>query len=83
MSKVIIMDCVEYICPILKQDQCWGRTFRGWGRFVMAGMKVPSVNLIGPKAPETAAITTRSLCGLIQILKGLMQRVDWDSLAAP
>jgi len=59
------MDCVEYNLPDIKNKINAGvELLGGWGRFVAAGMKVLlKVNLIGPKAPETAAITTRSLCG--------------------
>ena len=72
MTKVVISDCFEYQPDILEQKLNVGMTLLGgWEKFISPGMKVLlKVNLIGPKSPDTAAITHPELVrALTRILK--------------
>ena len=74
MSRVVVLDCAEYSVPVIKERLNAGiELLGGWGSFVSAGMKVLlKVNLIGPKAPETGAITHPEFVrALVQILRDL------------
>ncbi len=74
MSKVVISDCNEYNLELLTRKLNAGiALLGGWEKYVSPGMKVLlKVNLIGPKAPETAAITHPEFVrALVRILKGL------------
>lgn len=74
MAKVVISDCNEYNLELLTQKLNAGiALLGGWERYVSPGMKVLlKVNLIGPKAPDTAAITHPEFVrALVRILKGL------------
>ncbi|NLT39433.1 MAG: DUF362 domain-containing protein [Clostridiales bacterium] len=59
MSKVVIKECSSYDCAGLIETINSGmELLGGWERFVKPGMKVLlKVNLIGPKPPESAAVT--------------------------
>ena len=74
MSKVVISDCNEYNLEHQTLKLNAGiALLGGWEKYVSPGMKVLlKVNLIGPKAPETAAITHPEFVrALVRILKGL------------
>jgi len=74
MSKVIVADCGSYDIQLLKSKINSGiELLGGWERFVSPGMKVLlKINLIGPKTPDSAAIThTAFVQALTQILKEL------------
>ncbi|MFY9500576.1 MAG: DUF362 domain-containing protein [bacterium] len=74
MSRVVVLDCAEYSVPVIKERLNAGiELLGGWGSFVSAGMKVLlKVNLIGPEAPETGAITHPEFVrALVQILRDL------------
>jgi uncharacterized protein (DUF362 family)/Pyruvate/2-oxoacid:ferredoxin oxidoreductase delta subunit len=74
LSKVVISDCNEYNLELLTRKLNAGiALLGGWEKYVSPGMKVLlKVNLIGPKAPETAAITHPEFVrALVRILKGL------------
>jgi uncharacterized protein (DUF362 family)/Pyruvate/2-oxoacid:ferredoxin oxidoreductase delta subunit len=74
LSKVVISDCNEYNLELLTRKLNSGiALLGGWEKYVSPGMKVLlKVNLIGPKAPETAAITHPEFVrALVRILKGL------------
>lgn len=73
MTRVIISECRQYNLELLEEKLNAGiALLGGWDRFVSAGMKVLlKVNLIGPKSPETAAITHPEFVrALTRILKG-------------
>lgn len=59
MSRVIIKNCTGYDPDEIKRHLDAGmELIGGWERFVSPGMQVLlKVNLIGPKRPETAAVT--------------------------
>ena len=72
MKKVIICECTQYNPQLLEKKLNAGMALLGgWEKFVAPGMKVLlKVNLIGPKFPETAAITHPELVrALTRILK--------------
>jgi len=72
MVKVVINECEDYNLSDLSEKINNGiELLGGWDAFVKPGMKVLlKVNLIGPKASESAAITHRELVrALIRILK--------------
>ncbi|MGI6066458.1 MAG: DUF362 domain-containing protein [Bacillota bacterium] len=72
MAKVIIKDCPDYQLDLLKKQIKSGiELLGGWDKFVSVGMNVLlKVNLIGPKTPDTAAITHPEFVrALTQILK--------------
>lgn len=72
MAKVVISACNKYHPDILVRKLNAGMALLGgWDKFVAPGMKVLlKVNLIGPKSPETAAITHPELVrALTRILK--------------
>ena len=74
MTRVVISDCTDYNPEGMIQKLNAGiALLGGWERFVSPGMKVLlKVNLIGPKAPETAAITHPEFVrARVRILKGL------------
>ncbi|HPZ91198.1 MAG TPA: DUF362 domain-containing protein [Bacillota bacterium] len=74
LTRVVISDCTDYNPEGMIQKLNAGiALLGGWERFVSPGMKVLlKVNLIGPKAPETAAITHPEFVrALVRILKGL------------
>lgn len=72
MAEVVIKDCATYELRQLKEQINAGiELLGGWGQFVSPGMKVLlKVNLIGPKAPDSGAVTHKELVrALVQILK--------------
>jgi uncharacterized protein (DUF362 family)/ferredoxin len=72
LARVVIKDCHSYDVGLLKERINTGmELLGGWDRFVSAGMTVLlKVNLIGPKAPDTAAITHPEFVRAVtQILK--------------
>jgi len=72
MAKVIIKDCDNYNLEHMKNQIKDGmKLLGGFGKFVSPGMKVLlKVNLIGPKIPETAAVThSEFVRALTQLLK--------------
>ncbi|HHX75245.1 MAG TPA: DUF362 domain-containing protein [Firmicutes bacterium] len=74
MADVIIKECREYDTEVIKaQINAGMELLGGWGRFVAPGMKVLlKVNLIGPKKPDSAAVTHAGFVrALVQILKNL------------
>jgi uncharacterized protein (DUF362 family)/Pyruvate/2-oxoacid:ferredoxin oxidoreductase delta subunit len=74
LTKVVISDCNEYNLELLTQKLNAGiAMLGGWERYFSPGMTVLlKVNLIGPKAPDTAAITHPEFVrALVRILKGL------------
>jgi uncharacterized protein (DUF362 family) len=74
MAKVVLQDCSEYSIDLLTEKINTGvELLGGWDSFVSPGMKVLlKVNLIGPKAADTAAITDPTFVrALTRILKNL------------
>lgn len=74
MAKVIISQCNEYNPDLLAEKINYGiDLLGGWDKFVSPGMTVLlKVNLIGPKSPETAAVTHPEFVrAIVRILKGL------------
>lgn len=74
MSKVVIKECKEYKTELIKCRINEGISLLGgWDKFVSSGMTVLlKINLIGPKAAETAAVTHFEFVrSLTQILKDL------------
>lgn len=74
MTKVIIGECKDYNLTNLELKLNAGmEMLGGWGKLISPGMKVLlKVNLIGPKTPDTAAITHQEFVrALTRILKGL------------
>lgn len=72
MTKVVIQECKEYELGILMQKINDGiERLGGWDLFVHPGDKVLlKVNLIGPKPPESAAVThSEFVRAMIRILK--------------
>lgn len=72
MTKVIIKDCTNYDINLIKKQINDGiELLGGWNKYISSGMKVLlKVNLIGPKSPDTAAITHPEFVrALTQILK--------------
>jgi uncharacterized protein (DUF362 family)/Pyruvate/2-oxoacid:ferredoxin oxidoreductase delta subunit len=72
MSKVIIQECPSYeLTELTAKINAGLNELGGWDRFIRPGMKVLlKVNLIGPKASETAAVTHAELVrALARILK--------------
>jgi len=73
MTKVAVKNCTTYDQKQLREviDNCIG-VLGDWGRFIKQGQKVLlKVNLIGPKLPESAAVTHCDFVRVIvQILKG-------------
>jgi len=72
MAVVIIKDCTDYQVDLIKKQINAGiELLGGWKKFVLPGMKVLlKVNLIGPKKPDSAAITHPEFVrALVQILK--------------
>jgi uncharacterized protein (DUF362 family)/NAD-dependent dihydropyrimidine dehydrogenase PreA subunit len=72
MSKVVIKDCADYQLSSLKTQMNAGiAALGGWESFVSPGMTVLlKVNLIGPKKPDTAAVTHAEFVrALTQLLK--------------
>lgn len=70
--KVVISQCNEYNPDLLKEKLNAGmKLLGGWDKYIAPGMKVLlKVNLIGPKSPETAAITHPELVRAVtRILK--------------
>lgn len=59
MSRVIIKNCTSYDPDVIKRHLVSGmELLGGWEKFVSPGMRVLlKVNLIGPKHPDTAAVT--------------------------
>jgi uncharacterized protein (DUF362 family) len=59
MTDVVVLDCGSYELGEISARLDEGMALLGgWDRFVRPGMKVLlKVNLIGPKGPETAAVT--------------------------
>jgi len=74
VAKVIISQCTQYNPALLEQKLNEGvELLGGWDKFVSPGMKVLlKVNLIGPKSPDTAAITHPAFVrALTRIIKGM------------
>lgn len=74
MTMVIISECKDYNLTNLELKlNASMEMLGGWGKFISPGMKVLlKVNLIGPKTPDTAAITHPEFVRAItRILKGL------------
>ena len=72
MSKVVINECPDYNIKNVTQKINNGvELLGGWDSFIKPGMKVLlKVNLIGPKPPESAAVThCEFVRALIRILK--------------
>lgn len=72
MSKVVFNDCQNYnIKNVIEKIDSGIELLGGWDAFVKPGMKVLlKVNLIGPKPPESAAIThCECVRALTKILK--------------
>ena len=72
MSQVIIKNCGSYNPDVIKKRLEAGmELIGGWARFVSPGKRVLlNVNLIGPKHPDTAAVThSEFVRALVQILK--------------
>ncbi len=72
MSKVVIKECENYnIENLIGKINSGIELLGGWDAFVKPGMKVLlKVNLIGPKTPESAAIThSEFVRALTKILK--------------
>ena len=70
--QVIIKKCDSYYLELLKSQISAGISLLGgWGRFISPGMKVLlKVNLIGPKPPESGAVTHAEFVrALTQLLK--------------
>ena len=61
MTDVVMLDCASYDQELLAARLDDGMAqLGGWERFIRPGMKVLlKVNLIGPKPPESAAVTHR------------------------
>lgn len=59
MSKVVIKECTNYDLTLMKRQINDGmKLLGGFRKFISPGMKVLlKVNLIGPKTPDTAAVT--------------------------
>ncbi len=59
MSKVVISECQDYrLARVMDTIEKQVGLLGGWNKFIAPGMKVLlKVNLIGPKAPDSAAIT--------------------------
>ncbi len=73
MTDVVCMDCASYETPALIEKLEAGMAFLGgWDSFAKPGMKVLlKVNLIGPKASQTAAVThCEFVRAVVRILKG-------------
>ena len=72
IAQVIIKNCDSYNLELLKSQISAGMSLLGgWGKFISPGMKVLlKVNLIGPKSPESGAVThaqfVRALTQLLQ-----------------
>ncbi|WP_425445857.1 DUF362 domain-containing protein [Dethiothermospora halolimnae] len=72
MSKVVINECKEYdLSTLMSKINDGIEKLGGWDSFVHPGDKVLlKVNLIGPKPPESAAVThCEFVRGMIRILK--------------
>ncbi|MDD4767554.1 MAG: DUF362 domain-containing protein [Desulfotomaculaceae bacterium] len=72
MAKVVIKECNDYGLDMVKQQLTEGiKLLGGWGQFVSADMKVLlKVNLIGPKTPDSAAVTH---CEFVRALTQILQ----------
>jgi len=74
MTDVVLLDCASYDQELLAARLDEGMALlSGWERFVHPGMKVLlKVNLIGPKPPDSAAVTHREFVrALVRRLKAL------------
>jgi uncharacterized protein (DUF362 family) len=72
VSKVVIQDCKDYsLTSVISKINTGIEKIGGWGLFVKPQDKVLlKVNLIGPKPPESAAIThSQFVRALVRILK--------------
>lgn len=73
MSKVVINECENYnIENVIKKINSGIELLGGWDVFVKPGMKVLlKVNLIGPKTPESAAVTH---CEFVRALTRILKQ---------
>lgn len=73
MSKVVINECENYnIENVIKKINSGIELLGGWDAFVKPGMKVLlKVNLIGPKTPESAAVTH---CEFVRALTRILKQ---------
>ncbi len=73
MSKVVVNECINYnIVNITEKINSGIELLGGWDSFVKPGMKVLlKVNLIGPKPPESAAITH---CEFVRALTRILKQ---------
>lgn len=72
IAQVIIKNCDSYNLELLKAQISAGiGLLGGWGKFISPGMKVLlKINLIGPKTPDSGAITHAEFVrALTQLLK--------------
>lgn len=73
MSKVVIKECENYnIFNLTEKINNGIELLGGWDAFIKPGMKVLlKVNLIGPKPPESGAVTH---CEFVRALTGILKR---------
>ncbi len=73
MSKVVINQCEDYsIEHVIEKINSGMEALGGWDAFVKPGMKVLlKVNLIGPKPPESAAVTH---CEFVRALTRILKQ---------